>query len=116
MRGGGPYGRARLPTGYLAPDMSESIPPQHRAPAPPVSGARNWDAVAGCESGGNWSINTGNGYCGGLQFDINTWLGNGGGAYASRPDLTGREQQIAVAEHINESRGSSPWPVCGRYL
>ena len=47
----------------------------------------NWDAIAKCESGNNWSINTGNGYYGGLQFDIGTWLSNGGGAYAPRADL-----------------------------
>ena len=89
-------------------------------PAPPPvssgSGGLNWDAVANCESGGNWSINTGNGYYGGLQFDSGTWLSNGGGAYAPRADLASRDQQIAVANRIYASRGSSPWPVCGRYL
>jgi resuscitation-promoting factor RpfB len=76
----------------------------------------NWDAVAQCESGGNWAINTGNGFYGGLQFDSGTWLANGGGAYASRPDLASREQQIAVANTLYAARGSSPWPVCGQYL
>jgi hypothetical protein len=76
----------------------------------------NWDAVAQCESGGNWHINTGNGYYGGLQFDSGTWLSNGGGAYAPRADLASREQQIAVATRIYQQRGSSPWPVCGRNL
>ncbi len=86
-------------------------------PAPPVSSSGlNWDAVANCESGGNWSINTGNGYYGGLQFDSGTWLGNGGGAYAPRADLASREQQIAVANRIYASRGASPWPVCGQYI
>ena len=89
------------------------------SPAPaPVSGGGglNWDGVAACESGGNWSINTGNGYYGGLQFDISTWLNNGGGAYASRPDLASKAQQISVATALYQKAGSAPWPVCGRYL
>jgi resuscitation-promoting factor RpfB len=88
------------------------------APAPPVtsSGGLNWDAVAACESGGNWHINTGNGFYGGLQFDSGTWLSNGGGAYAPRADLASREQQIAVATRLYNARGSSPWPVCGANL
>jgi uncharacterized protein YabE (DUF348 family) len=84
--------------------------------APADSSGRNWDAVAQCESGGNWSINTGNGFYGGLQFDYGTWLSNGGGAYAPRADLATREQQIAIANKVADARGSSPWPVCGRYL
>src|SRR5689334_4952012 len=74
----------------------------------------NWDAVAKCESGGNWHINTGNGYYGGLQFNQGTWAGNGGKAYAPRADLASRSQQIAVAEHLYARRGLSPWPVCGK--
>ncbi|MDT4938678.1 MAG: resuscitation-promoting factor RpfB [Pseudonocardiales bacterium] len=86
-------------------------------PAPPVStSGLNWDAVAQCESGGNWAINTGNGFYGGLQFDSGTWLSNGGGAYAPRADLATREQQIAVANRLYAARGSSPWPVCGANL
>ena len=75
-----------------------------------------WDNVAQCESGGNWHINTGNGYYGGLQFDSSTWLSYGGGSYAPRADLATREEQIAIATKIYASRGSSPWPVCGQYL
>jgi uncharacterized protein YabE (DUF348 family) len=86
------------------------------AAAPADSSGRNWDAVAACESGGNWHINTGNGFYGGLQFDYGTWLSNGGGAYAPRADLATREQQIAIANKVADARGSSPWPVCGRYL
>jgi uncharacterized protein YabE (DUF348 family) len=84
--------------------------------APPDTSGLNWDAVANCESGGNWHINTGNGFYGGLQFDYSTWLANGGGQYASRADLASREQQIAVANRVYAARGSSPWPVCGQYL
>ncbi|HEU5268980.1 MAG TPA: transglycosylase family protein [Jatrophihabitans sp.] len=83
---------------------------------PPNTSGLNWDAVAQCESGGNWHINTGNGFYGGLQFDYGTWLSNGGGAYAPRADLASREQQIAVANRLYAARGSSPWPVCGQRL
>ena len=69
----------------------------------------DWDRIAGCESGGNWHINTGNGYYGGLQFDYSTWLSNGGGQYASRADLATRAQQIAVANVVYSHRGLSPW-------
>jgi uncharacterized protein YabE (DUF348 family) len=86
------------------------------APPPANTSGLNWDAVANCESGGNWHINTGNGFYGGLQFDSGTWLSNGGGAYAQRADLASREQQIAVANRLYAARGSSPWPVCGANL
>jgi uncharacterized protein YabE (DUF348 family) len=83
---------------------------------PPVAASLNWDAVAACESGGNWSINTGNGFYGGVQFDYGTWLAYGGGQYAQRADLATRAEQIAVATKLYEARGSSPWPVCGANL
>lgn len=69
----------------------------------------NWDAIAHCESTNNWSINTGNGYYGGLQFDIGTWLSNGGGQFASRADLASKAEQITVAERTYAQRGLSPW-------
>ena len=84
--------------------------------APAGAAGHNWDAVAQCESTGNWHINTGNGFYGGVQFDYTTWLSNGGGAYAERADLATREQQIAIAEKVWQARGISPWPVCGKYL
>ncbi|MCU1658565.1 MAG: transglycosylase, partial [Pseudonocardiales bacterium] len=90
--------------------------PTQSATPPASTSGLNWDAVAACESGGNWHINTGNGFYGGLQFDSGTWLSNGGGAYASRADLASREQQIAVANRLYAARGSSPWPVCGANL
>jgi len=74
--------------------------------------AAMWDRVAQCESGGNWAINTGNGYYGGLQFDNQTWLGAGGGQYASRADLASRTQQIAIANKVYADRGLAPWG-CG---
>ena len=72
-----------------------------------------WDRVAQCESGGNWSINTGNGYYGGLQFAAGTWRSHGGTAYASRADLASKSAQIAVAERVLASQGPGAWPVCG---
>ena len=65
---------------------------------PPVSNGATWDALAQCEAGGNWAINTGNGYFGGVQFDQNTWERNGGLRYAGRADLATREEQIAIAD------------------
>jgi hypothetical protein len=81
------------------------------APAP--SGGVNWSAIAACESGGNWSVSTGNGFYGGLQFTEGTWLANGGGQYASSANLATPAQQIAVAERVLASQGIGAWPVCG---
>ncbi|MEU7303643.1 transglycosylase family protein [Streptomyces sp. NPDC007206] len=78
--------------------------------------ASQWDAVARCESGGNWSINTGNGFYGGLQFTNSTWAAYGGTAYASRADLATKAQQIAVAEKVLAGQGKGAWPVCGTGL
>ncbi|MBU8861097.1 MULTISPECIES: transglycosylase family protein [unclassified Micromonospora] len=83
-------------------------------PAAPASAGVNWDAVARCESGGNWKINTGNGYYGGLQFSRATWNGYGGRKYAARADLASRSEQIAVAEKVLRGQGIGAWPVCGR--
>ncbi len=71
----------------------------------------NWDAVAACESGGNWTINTGNGYYGGLQFTIGTWHANGG---SGSPHTASRSEQIRVAENVLRTQGIGAWPVCGR--
>jgi uncharacterized protein YabE (DUF348 family) len=79
------------------------------AAAPAAMNAGMWDKIAQCESGGNWQINTGNGYYGGLQFDSGSWLANGGGAYAPRADQASREQQIAVANTYYAKAGLSPW-------
>ncbi|MEH0844221.1 transglycosylase family protein [Micromonospora sp. CPCC 205711] len=85
------------------------------APAAPASAASvNWDAIAQCESGGNWHINTGNGYYGGLQFSAGTWSGYGGKKYASRADLASRSEQIAIAEKVLDGQGIGAWPVCGK--
>jgi resuscitation-promoting factor RpfE len=75
-----------------------------------TANAVNWDAVAACESGGNWAINTGNGYYGGLQFTMGTWRANGG---SGSPAGASREEQIRVAENVLARQGLGAWPVCG---
>ena len=80
------------------------------AHAAPVS---TWDKVAACESGGNWSINTGNGFYGGLQFSQGTWDAYGGGQYASSAAGASQSQQIAVAQRVLAGQGIGAWPVCG---
>lgn len=79
---------------------------------PPVSNGATWDALARCEAGGNWAINTGNGYFGGVQFDQNTWERSGGLRYAARADLATREEQIAIAEVTRARQGWGAWPTC----
>ena len=75
-----------------------------------------WDRLAACESGGNWSINTGNGFYGGLQFTTSTWRGFGGSAYAPRADLATRSEQIAVAQRVLAGQGWGAWPACSAKL
>ncbi|AXI80129.1 LysM peptidoglycan-binding domain-containing protein [Peterkaempfera bronchialis] len=72
-----------------------------------------WDAVARCESGGNWGINTGNGFYGGLQFTRSTWAAYGGTQYAATANRATKAQQIAVAEQVLAGQGAGAWPVCG---
>ncbi|MEV1049627.1 transglycosylase family protein [Streptomyces sp. NPDC049887] len=78
--------------------------------------ASEWDAVAQCESGGNWSINTGNGYYGGLQFSASTWAAYGGTAFASTADKASKAQQIQIAEKVLAGQGKGAWPNCGTGL
>ncbi len=84
---------------YLAAVQASSIPNE-----------ANWDRVAACESGGNWSINTGNGYYGGLQFSLSTWRAYGGTGY---PNQNSKAQQIRIAENVRTQSGLGHWPVCG---
>ncbi len=84
--------------------------------SPASAAERDWSGVAHCESSGNWHINTGNGYYGGLQFSSPTWLGHGGGEYAPRADLATPGQQIAVAERVLKTQGVGAWPTCGKRL
>jgi LysM repeat protein len=71
----------------------------------------NWDAIANCESGGNWAIATGNGYYGGLQFNLGTWRANGG---SGMPQNASRAEQIRVANNVLHTQGIGAWPVCGK--
>ena len=82
------------------------------AAAPAMMNEAMWNKIAQCESTGNWSINNGNGYYGGLQFDIRTWLGAGGGAYAPNASLATKAQQIDIANRVYAQRGLQPWG-CG---
>lgn len=76
----------------------------------------DWDRLAQCEAGGNWHINTGNGYYGGLQFSAGTWRAHGGGEFAPLPHQATREQQIAVAERTLAAQGWGAWPACSARL
>ena len=86
--------------------------------APTASAApdSDWDRLAQCEAGGNWHINTGNGFHGGLQFNPQTWQANGGGQFAATADQATREQQIVVAERVLASQGWGAWPACSASL
>ena len=88
-------------------------PPPTTAPPAPVSNGSVWDALARCESGGNWAINTGNGYYGGLQFSLSSWQAVGGTGY---PHQASRETQIAMGERLRASGGWGHWPHCSRKL
>ena len=82
----------------------------------PAAPQHNWDAVAACESSGDWTANTGNGYYGGVQMDMTFWRNYDGPTFAPRPDLATREQQITVAERGLAVQGAGAWPVCGVHL
>lgn len=79
--------------------------------AGPAQASPDWDAIAQCESGGRWNIDTGNGYRGGLQFKQSTWEANGG---TGNPANASREEQIRVAENVLRTQGIGAWPVCGK--
>jgi hypothetical protein len=94
------------------PVPQRTAPPAGSSAPTTYSGDSVWDDLAQCESGGNWSINTGNGYYGGLQFSYGTWHDYGGGEFADYPHLASREEQIIVAERLRDARGYAPWPAC----
>ncbi|SDN84343.1 LysM domain-containing protein [Geodermatophilus sp. DSM 45219] len=96
-------GAAAVSLGVLAAPASAAAP-------------NDWDAVAQCESSGNWAINTGNGYYGGLQFSASTWAAYGGTEYAPNAHLATKAQQIAVAERTLDGQGKGAWPTCGKAL
>jgi nucleoid-associated protein YgaU len=82
------------------------------AATPANASSVNWDAIAHCESGGNWATNTGNGFYGGLQFTQSTWRANGG---SGSPQNASRSAQIKVAERVLQTQGIGAWPVCGKH-
>ncbi|MEL4356439.1 MULTISPECIES: transglycosylase family protein [unclassified Luteococcus] len=84
------------------------------AAAPAQAAGTVWDRVAQCESGGNWQINTGNGFYGGLQFTRSTWLAYGGGKYAPTANKATKAQQIAIAKKTLQGQGPGAWPVCSK--
>ncbi len=112
--------QAAIPAPAPAQAQTVSVPQADPPAATPVStaapassGGADWSAIAACESGGNWSTNTGNGFYGGLQFTEQTWLAYGGGQYASSANLASESQQIAVAQRVLAGQGIGAWPVCG---
>ncbi|MFI6870390.1 transglycosylase family protein [Nocardia sp. NPDC050406] len=76
----------------------------------------DWDRLAQCEAGGNWGINTGNGYQGGLQFSPSTWTAHGGGEFAPTANQATREEQIVIAEKVLATQGWGAWPSCSSSL
>lgn len=93
---------------HSSPIVSQS----NNAAAP--SSSVNWDAVAQCESSGNWAADTGNGFYGGLQFTESTWLAYGGGQYAQNPADASQAAQETVANAVLAGQGIGAWPVCGQ--
>ena len=110
-------GRKELSSKVTREPVTEKVKvgTKKRPSAPSVPSGGVWDALAQCESGGNWSINTGNGYYGGLQFNLGTWQAYGGQGY---PHQNSREQQIAIAQKLVNANGGSygAWPHCSSQL
>jgi len=107
---------AQGPPAVSTPVSTAAAPPAATAApvsAPASSGGVNWNAIAACESGGNWSANTGNGFYGGLQFTQSTWQAYGGGQYAASASQASASQQMAVANRVLAGQGIGAWPVCG---
>lgn len=98
---------AHLPHHPAAPAASRS---ETRPPLSP------WSAIATCESGGDWSADTGNGFYGGLQIALPTWVAYGGTAYADRPDLATVGQQVEIATRVQAAQGWGAWPSCATQL
>lgn len=100
-------------------EVGTAAPPEpkpKRSASSESSGGGHWDRLAQCESNGNWSANTGNGYYGGLQFHSQTWTAHGGGEYASHAHKASREQQITVARRVQKSQGWKAWPHCSKVV
>jgi hypothetical protein len=99
-----------------AEDRARRLRAQQAAQEIRFSNGHDWDAVCDCEASGNWHINTGNDYYGGLQMDATFWKKYGGLAFAERADLATRQEQIIVAERGLKVQGPGAWPHCGRRL
>ncbi|MDO5032725.1 resuscitation-promoting factor Rpf1 domain-containing protein [Corynebacterium sp.] len=105
-----------LATKFAASTVAFGATAAIMAPTASAAPDSDWDRLAQCESGGNWSINTGNGFYGGLQFASGTWNAMGGSQYAPTADQATREQQIAVAEKVLAAQGWGAWPACSASL
>ena len=125
MRDGVEIARKKVKGGVIREPVPRTVRvgtnPDLVAPAVGAGGtgrvATVWDRLATCESGGNWAADTGNGYYGGVQFDRQTWRANGGADYAPLASQATREEQIAVAQKVRDSRGGyGAWPACSRKL
>lgn len=103
---------AKLATSTVAVGAAATI----LAPTASAAPDSDWDRLAQCEAGGNWAINTGNGYYGGLQFNAGTWNAYGGQQYAATANQATREQQIAIAERVLANQGWGAWPACSARL
>ncbi|MFW0795607.1 transglycosylase family protein [Gordonia sp. CPCC 205515] len=108
--------RSKLDASVLAPPKPATVKIGTKAGAPFVAAGSVWDSLAQCESTGNWAINTGNGFYGGIQFDQNTWDRWGGQEFAPRADLATREEQIAIASKTQAAQGWGAWPSCSSSL
>ncbi|WP_109527947.1 MULTISPECIES: resuscitation-promoting factor [Nocardia] len=114
MLNGSEIGREQIASTVVTPAQPKTVRKGAKpgTEVPPVRDGAIWDALARCESTGNWAINTGNGYYGGIQFDQSTWERQGGTRYAPRADLATREEQIAIAEVTRARQGWGAWPAC----
>lgn len=109
---GAPVAFAGTPAPAPAPETSAAVAPVHATSGQSVS-TSTWDALAQCESGGDWSIDTGNGYGGGLQFTQSTWESFGG---EGQPEDASKSEQIRVAENVLAEQGWEAWPSCSEEL
>jgi LysM repeat protein len=108
-----PLPQPPAPQAPAAPAARQVSDPAPVSSAPAVAGGSVWDSLAACESGGNWSINTGNGFYGGLQFTLSSWQAVGGSGY---PNQASREEQIYRATILQSRGGWGNWPVCAAKL
>ncbi|WP_141726478.1 transglycosylase family protein, partial [Actinacidiphila rubida] len=107
-----PARRLFAPALAIVPAATLTVALCSASPAHAASVA-TWEKVAQCESSGNWSINTGNGFYGGLQFTLSTWNSYGGQQYAAYPNQATEQQQILIGEKVLAGQGEGAWPVCG---